>query len=279
MYRKVLTAVNEHLNSEITAKYAVNLAQACGAKLYICFVAGKDQTDNEINSAGEAVKRIFIEAKKAGVDAEAITETGETCRKIGDIVRREQVDIVFLATRREDIEKRFYTGTTARRLSISLPCSVALVRIAHVGKIRPKEILVPLKARIGHIEERVYFTARIAQSFDSNVLLFHSPDPVTKFFQGEVHLTPLEWEEKLPRDISDFMERMRRFDIAYAGRAVPGKAGRVITIEAFARRHDLIIMGASERSLLSRILRGNPVEEVLRNTPCDLIILKPRIKN
>jgi len=38
-------------------------------------------------------------------------------------------------------------------------------------------------------------------------------------------------------------------------------------------------MGASERSLLSSILKGNPVEEVLRETPCDLIILKPRHEN
>jgi nucleotide-binding universal stress UspA family protein len=34
-------------------------------------------------------------------------------------------------------------------------------------------------------------------------------------------------------------------------------------------------MGASERSLLKSIIRGNPVEEVLRETPCNLIILRP----
>ncbi|MEW6054190.1 MAG: hypothetical protein AB1552_10465 [Nitrospirota bacterium] len=35
-------------------------------------------------------------------------------------------------------------------------------------------------------------------------------------------------------------------------------------------------MGASERSLLGGIVRGNPVEEVLRETPCNLIILGPK---
>ena len=31
MYKKILTAVNEHLNSEVTARYAMNLARICGA--------------------------------------------------------------------------------------------------------------------------------------------------------------------------------------------------------------------------------------------------------
>ncbi|TAL22442.1 MAG: universal stress protein [Nitrospirae bacterium] len=276
MYKKILTAVNEHLNSEVTARYATNLARITGSKLYICFVAEKGQAAENISRAEEATKRLFIEAEQSGLDVEAVTETGDPARKIGEIVRREKIDIVFASTRREDIQKRFYSGTVARSLSINLPCSVALVRIAHTGRIHPKEILVPLKARIDHVEERAYFTAKIAQAFESEVFLFHAPERISKFFHGEIHLTPLEWEEKLPRDISDFMGHLHRYEIMHSGRFVPGKIGRSITIEAFSKRHDLIIMGASERGLLSRIIRGNPVEEVLRNTPCDLIILQPR---
>lgn len=276
MYKRILTTVNEHLNSEVTARYAMNLARVSGARLYLCFVAEKEMTASTINRAKEAVKLIFLEAEKIGIEIEAITETGDPVRKIGELVRGERIDIVFASTRKEDIERRFFAGTTARRLSLSLPCSMAIVRVVHTGRIRPREILVPLKARIDHVEERAYFTAGIAQAFGSEVFIFHSPEAVSKFFHGEIHLTPIEWEEKLPKDISDFMEHMKRHRIAHAGRSVPGSIGRMITIEAFSKRHDLIIMGASQRSLLSSILRGNPVEEVLRNTPCDLIILKPR---
>ncbi len=276
MYKKILTAVNEHLNSEVTARYATNLARTCEAKLYLCFIAEKGQSTASIERAEEAIKRIFIEAEKVDIKVEAITETGDPAKKVGEIVRHEDIDVVFASTRREDIERRFYAGTTARRLSINLPCSVALVRVAHAGRIHPREILVPLKARIDHVEERAYFTAKIAQAFDSKVSLFHAPESISKFFHGELHLTPLEWEEKLPKDISHFMEHLRRYKIAHTGKSIPGKIGKTIAIEAFSKRHDLIIMGASERSLLSSILRGNPVEEVLRDTPCDLIILKPR---
>ncbi|MBT9537045.1 MAG: universal stress protein [Nitrospirae bacterium] len=276
MYKRILTTVNEHLNSEVTARYAMNLARICGARFYLCFIAEKEMTASTINRAEEAVKRIFLEAEKIGIEIEAITETGDPVRKIGELVRGERIDIVFASTRKEDIERRFFAGTIARRLSLSLSCSMAVVRVVHTGRIRPREILVPLKARIDRVEERAYFTAKIAQAFGSKVFIFHSPEAVSKFFHGEIHLTPLEWEEKLPKGISDFMEHMKRYRIAHAGRSVPGGIGRMITIEAFSKRHDLIIMGASQRSMLSSILRGNPVEEVLRNTPCDLVILKPR---
>ena len=55
-------------------------------------------------------------------------------------------------------------------------------------------------------------------------------------------------------------------------------AASAITIEAAAEKNDLIIMGASERGLLESLVSGDPVEEVLRETPANLIILLPRLK-
>lgn len=184
--------------------------------------------------------------------------------------------MVFAATRHEDVKKRFYAHTVARRLSLGLPCSVALVRVVHLGHVHPRTILVPLKARINHIPERAYFTALLAGAFNSNIHLFHATRPLTRFFHGEIHLTPVEWESRLPADILQFIEHLNRYEIVHEKRLIPGIAGRSITIEAAARKHELIIMGASERSLMKSFIRGNPVESVLRETTCDLVILRPR---
>lgn len=279
MYKRILAAVNEHLNSEVTARYAMHLARLLGARLYLVFIAEKGISPRAIQSAEEAIKRLFISAEEMGIKVQAITETGDPQRELTHIVRHEDIDLMFLSTRRADVERRFYAGTFTRRLSLSLPCSVAMVRVVHIGKIHPREILVPLKARIDHVEERAYFAAKIAQAFDSRLLLFHSPKPISRFLEGEIHLSSLEWEDTLSKDISDFIGHMARYKVIHAKKLVPGRAGRTIAIEAFSKRHDLIIMGASQRSLLSSLLKGNPVEELLRNTPCDLILLKPQHKN
>ncbi len=276
MYKKILAAVNEHLNSEVAARYALNLARELQAKLYLCFVAEERLSPHAWREGEDAVRRLFHEARGLDIQAESIVVTGNPVAEIGKIVRREQIEMVFASTRREDTEKRFYAGTVARSLSLKLPCSVALVRVVHSGRLRPRKILVPVKARISHVTERASFVMHMARAFGSKVFVLHSSKPIEKIFSGELHLTPPEWESRLPPDIARFMIYLRQQNIEHEGRHLPGRTARNITIEAFAKRHDLIIMGASERSLWASLLKGNPVEEVLRETPCDLIILKPR---
>ena len=276
MYKKILAAINEHLNSEVAAGYAIALAKAAGAKLYLAFVAERGLSPSALKAAEEAMARLFQRAAEMAVEAEAITETGDPVKKIREIVMREGVDITFASTRKADIKRRFYAGTVSRKLSLSLPCSVALVRVVHAGRVHPQKILVPLRARVDHVEERAYFSAMLARAFEGEVYPFHVHKPISKFFHGEVHLTPVEWEKRLPKDISAFIEELKKYGVAHLGVSARGRAGRAIAIEALLKRHDLIVMGKSRRSLLSSFIRGNPVEEVLRETPCDLIILQPR---
>jgi nucleotide-binding universal stress UspA family protein len=74
-----------------------------------------------------------------------------------------------------------------------------------------------------------------------------------------------------------FTECLRRYEIYHEKRTRYGNIAREITIEAAHKRNDLIVMGASERGLVQSIASGNPVEMVLRETPCNLIILSPRV--
>ncbi|HEX9021448.1 MAG TPA: universal stress protein [Nitrospirota bacterium] len=276
MYKKILAAVNEHLNSEVAARYALQLARKADARIYFCSIVEKGLSGRTFQASERAIKRLSLQAGEMGVQAECVIETGDPLDRIRKIVRSESIDLVFAATRREDVKKRFYARTVARRLSLGLPCSVALVRVVHLGHVHPKTILVPLKAQISHIPERAYFTALAAGAFNANIHLFHTTRPMTRFFHGEIHLTPVEWESRLPADIMRFIEHLNRHEIAHEKKLIPGSTGRGITIEAAARKHELIIMGASERSLMNSLIRGNPVERVLRETTCDLIILKPK---
>jgi nucleotide-binding universal stress UspA family protein len=277
MYNKILAAINEHLNSEVSARYALQLARKANARIYFCSIAENGLSGKAFQAAEEAVKRLSLQAQELEVRSDCVLETGDPFEQISKIVTSEGIDIVFAATRHEDVQKRFYARTTARRLSLGLPCSVALVRVVHLGRVYPKTILVPLKARLDHIAERSYFTALMAGAFDASIYLFHAAKPMTRFFHGEIHLTPVEWEARLPADIAQFIEYLNRYDVSHEKKLIPGIAGRTITIEAAAKKRDLIIMGASERSLLSSFIRGNPVENVLRETTCDLIILRPRL--
>jgi nucleotide-binding universal stress UspA family protein len=276
MYDNVLAAVNEHLNSEVAAHYALYLAKLANARITFCAIAEKGLTDKAFQAAEAAVKRLARAAHEVGVEADCVLHTGDPLEQIKKVVTTEKIGLVFAATRHEDVQKRFYAHTTSRQLSLHLPCSVALVRVVRPGKVHPKTILVPLKARIDHIAERVFFTALMAGAFGARIHLFHATKPMTRFFRGEVHLTPVEWEARLPADISLFVDQLDRYDVSHEKKLIPGRAERSITIEAASKRHDLIIMGASERRPWNSLFRESPVERVLRETICNLIILRPK---
>ena len=159
MYKKILAAVNEHLNSEVSARYALHLAKKENAGIYFCSIAENGLADKSFRVAEEAVRRLSAHARELGLTSDCILEAGSPVEQINKIVSAEGIDIVFAATRREDVKRRFYVRTTARQLSLGLPCSVALVRVVHLGRVHPKTILVPLKARIDHVAERGGLTA------------------------------------------------------------------------------------------------------------------------
>jgi len=278
MYKKVLAAVNEFTNSEITARYAMALAKSCKAALSLVFVAEVKLDREAFRQAESAMERLFIEAEKYHLEVKSIIEKGNPLKKISDIVNENDIEIAFTSTRREDVSKRFFVRTLTRELMIKLPCSVAMVRVVHLGKIHPKNILVPLRGHMTHHEERACFVAKLAEAFNAQVTLFHQHSPTTSFLHGEKPLKPAEREEYIPKDIEEFTRCLKRYDIGHEKRSGYGAISRAITIEAAHRRNDLIVMGASERSLFRSITSGNPVEEVLRETPCNLIILRPAHK-
>jgi nucleotide-binding universal stress UspA family protein len=276
MYKKILAAVNEFTNSEIAARYAIALAKSCQAQLSLVFVA-EDKLDRDVlRRAESSLESLFIEAQENDIEVESITEVGSPLKKIGEIVGKNNVDIVFISTRREDVQKRFFVSTLAREFTLKLPCSVAMVRVVRMGRIHPRNILVPLRSNMTNLEERAYFVAKLAHVFDSAVTLFHSPGPITSFFHGEIQLKPAQREQRVSSEVEKFMEYLKMHGINHEERTAHGGIARAITIEAAHRRNDLILMGASERGLLRSIISSNPVEDVLRETPCNLIILRPK---
>ncbi|MGE5839648.1 MAG: universal stress protein, partial [Deltaproteobacteria bacterium] len=194
---------------------------------------------------------------------------------IRELVKREKIDLTFVATRREDVKKRFYLKTLARKLVLKLPCSVAMVRVVRMGKAHARHILVPLRGHMSSLDERACFVAKLAQGFGAEVTIFHTPKPITSFFHGELHLPPAQRERHVPKDVEQFTVCLSRHMIRHDKRTGYGRVPQTITIEAAHRRNDLIVMGASERSLFRSFVSGNPVEDVLRETPCNLIVFRP----
>ena len=48
MYKKILVAVNEHINSEVAGRCALHFSKSCRAKFYTCFIAEKGASEESL---------------------------------------------------------------------------------------------------------------------------------------------------------------------------------------------------------------------------------------
>jgi nucleotide-binding universal stress UspA family protein len=210
-----------------------------------------------------------------GLEVQSITVKGAPLKTISAVVREHDIDLVFTATRREDIQKRFFVRTHAREFMMELPCSVAMVRVVEMGRTHPRNILVPLKGHLSHVEERAYFTAKLAKGLNARTTLLHLPGPITWSFHSRAKERSSGPQKHTAKGVEDFISRLEHYKVLHERRTGQGSVARSITTEAAFRKNGLIIMGASERGLFKSLLSSNPVEEVLRETPCNLIVFRP----
>lgn len=274
MYSRILATVNEHLTSEVAGLYSLHIARACNGHLYLAYIAEKGTAEEELKKAEANVKKLFHMAEKNAIRVEAIFDIGDFKKKIIELIERKKIDILFAATSRGGRTGKYNLGSSARAL-LRLPVSVCLIRVVHFGRLHPKKILLPLKSEIDHIDERAYFSALLSRAFDSEIHIFHITKPPGRFFHGEMHLMPFELEKNLSKDMLLFIERLRKYGIAFEKKLRHGTPSKDITIEAASRRFDLIVMGASTRRFLSSVLEKSPLEYVMQKTPCNLLIFKP----
>src|SRR5262245_3108291 len=175
------------------------------------------------------------------------------------------------SSRRHDVQQRYFLRAVPQRLMAVLDCSLIIVRVVHLGlPAHPRQILVPVLGGAFDNAERAYLVSQLAVHVHANLIVFHTLECTPRRGQAVPHETGA-------RQVRTFVDRLREAGCEPQVRIVRGpRVGEAIMQEAARHRHDLIIMRASQRSLFSIWRRGNPVEDVMRRTPCDLFVCRTR---
>ena len=92
-------------------------------------------------SAGSLVS----DAEARGVPAHLLIQRGEVVKTLEGFARTQQIDLLMTASRRQDVEQRYFLRTVSQGLVAVLPCSFIIVRVVHLGVFAyPRQILVPV---------------------------------------------------------------------------------------------------------------------------------------
>ncbi len=76
------------------------------------------------------------------------------------------------------------------------------------------------------------------------------------------------------KKLRSFIDELKGRRIDITEKIVIGRNAReAIISEASHHKYDLIIVGTTMRNIIKRVVSGNPVEEILRDTPCDVMLV------
>lgn len=272
---KILTAVDGSFHANITARYSFVLAKIFKAKLFVATVLNKNISEKGEHDAEKNLEKILHEGREQGLNIEGIIMSGDVVGSINEFVKNNAIDMVISSTRRPHKENRFIVKSITSRLMSKLQCSVIGLKITHPGRsINPGKILIPVIGDGYMDKERADIAEAFAKVYDSMITVFHVveiKDSLTKKLdRRELELITVSAE----RHVSSFIEELRKRGVTVTEKIVTGKTAREeIISEASHHKYDLIIAGATTRNIIKRIVSGNPVEEILRDTPCDVMLV------
>lgn len=274
-FEKVLVAVDGSFHASIAARYSITLTEAFGAKLYVVTVLTKEMDEREEKSAAVAVERIVDEAGSTGIEVEGVLLTGDVVDVLKKFVEDNGIELVVASTRRPHRDKRFFVRSITSALMSGLSCSVIGLKVSHPGRsIKPRKILIPVIGDGYRDKERADIAEAMVRRFDSMIVVFHVVE-----LTG-VHLRKLDRQEKermiisAEKKISSFTGELKKRALSVSEKIAIGRSAREeIISEASHQKYDLIIVGATTRNILKRMVSGSPVEEILRDTPCDVMLI------
>lgn len=222
---------------------------------------------------------------------QACTEAGITCHprllQLGQSVHRtlcqgtphDPANLLLCGTRVKPHHRNFLTGSVAELLLRGHHCPVLALRVVQPGLLGlPHDLLLPLAghhdgyARLGPIMHR--FAPQLRKLHCLHIL------PVSQLTQS--HLSPAR-REQLLHDGHRYLDgidaelasELRPFTPAIDRRVlISSDPTHQILVEASRLKAQMLLLGASERSLAHRVFHGPTLERILRETPCDVGIYR-----
>jgi nucleotide-binding universal stress UspA family protein len=108
MYHRILAAVDGSFNAHAAARYAMALAQACGATMFVAGVLTPTMTDADEGAMAQSAGSLVSEAEARGVPAHLLMERGEVVKTLDGLAHTHHIDVVMTASRRRDVEQRYF---------------------------------------------------------------------------------------------------------------------------------------------------------------------------
>ncbi len=225
------------------------------------------------------IKAMLPEELLGSEDIVPIVRFGKPFLEIIEVAKEKDVDIIAIGTHGRAGVDRVILGSVAERVVRDAHCPVMVVKSEkYVGF---KKIIVSIDfsdcSRLA-----LEYAAATARAHKSKLTILHVYEE--SFVKPYVNAANSEEEaEEIIKAIervneSKYDEFLKTIDLSgveYEKLLKKGIPETDIAETAMEQQTNLIVMGTHGRSGIKHILIGSTAEEVVRNAPCDIVVVKP----
>ncbi len=277
---KILLATDFSESSENVVKDAIDLAKAFESEITLIHVLPSDIKDEKVRlllkaAATERLEAINDRFKSEGLKTvKPLIEQGNTCDKIllaGDLIN---ANMILIGAGEKMKNHVFQLGSTAEKL---IRKSIKPVwTIKNDSALKIEEILCPvdfsLESKLA-LKDAVI----IARRYNAKLTIL---SVYQLAYSGSLRLK-IEWgkqdkDKRLAhqKEFDAFLEEYTLTDLNWNKKTLEGDPATEILNEISTHETDLLIMGTTGKTGLSRIMMGSVTEKVIRVVPVSFITVK-----
>ncbi|MFB9058140.1 universal stress protein [Mariniflexile ostreae] len=278
LIKNILVAIDFTESSENVLKNAINFAKTFKSKVTIVHVLPDDINNEKVSllvekAATTKLKEVTDRLTAEGVEvAPSILEHGNYSDKIINASDQLHANLIIVGSGNKLKDDAFQLGSNAEKIIRKSNAPVFVVKSDQIVDV--KSILCPVD--FSKESSRALHSAIImSRMFNAKLVIM---SVYSTFSQTFSNLDPSEINQlrhlELKETFNSFLKGFNLIDLDVEKQIAGGNPSEIILNAIEKNNSDLLIMGTTGRSGISKILMGSVTEKVVRKVPCSFITLK-----
>ncbi|MDO5654654.1 MAG: universal stress protein [Flavobacteriaceae bacterium] len=275
----ILAAVDFRQSSEVIVQNSIEMARKFNAKLYFTYVLPDDIKQEKVSSlvekaALEQLEQISNQAKNHGIEmGDPVLKHGEYSENVILAAQETGANLVIIGSGEKKKGDSFPLGTTAGKIIRKSFVPVLVIKnnesLNQINRILcPVDFSEESSAALNN-------AIAVARIFDAKLLIM---SVYTPFVQTITRIDPDEVNQQRnleqAQELQLFLEKHTLINLEYEIEIRGGNPADEILDVINKKEIDLLVMGTTGKSGISKILLGSVAEKVTREVACSFIISK-----
>ena len=280
LLEKILVPVNFESRYNSQLELAIKVAQRFNSELILLHVLPEQAKvaavkDLILRAVGAEFEKLQAKVEEENVLSVTEHRYGNTFDQIVNASEDHNVNVIIIGNEMKSSQNGFGIGILPEKLTRKAQKPVWVHRSD--ASTEPENIICPVD--FSEASRRALNNAlKIARIFSSMLYIVNVFEPMGNLYSPRLNLDPHDEDSELEKENTEqfekFIQEINFAGVQYQKVQLKGEAYEKISEFITEKSIDLMLIGATGKTMLSRILLGSLTERIARDLPCSLITTK-----